>query len=304
MSDIEVGQVFGSWTVVEMLLRARGATRKIRCRCSCGRVVDVDYYKLRAGKSLRCKPCNLNEHRPSVTIPPGTRYGLWEVLGEAGTRRGSRLLQCRCACGLERQVSYSSLTGGQSRGCKKCVHRTPTTLQVGQVVGDWAILAETGRRKGNPYFLCRCTCGIEEEVCYSSLRREKSMRCTRCSQQERTSDAHRGPIASIWKSVLSGAVARGISIDITQEQAFAIYGAQRGRCALTGLEIELATSQNKRGTASLDRIDSALNYTADNVQWVHKTINRMKNMFSQDYFIEMCGLVAAHAVGPAKGVTL
>jgi hypothetical protein len=41
-----------------------------------------------------------------------------------------------------------------------------------------------------------------------------------------------------------------------------------------------------------DRIDSSKGYVVGNIQWVHKHINKMKNKYPQDHFIEMCRLVA------------
>lgn len=41
-----------------------------------------------------------------------------------------------------------------------------------------------------------------------------------------------------------------------------------------------------------NRKNSSLGYTTENVQWVHKDINRMKSDFSDNYFIEMCSNVA------------
>ena len=49
-------------------------------------------------------------------------------------------------------------------------------------------------------------------------------------------------------------------------------------------------------TASLDRIDSSKGYTTDNIQWVHKDINIMKNDYGNDYFIEICKKVAKNNV--------
>jgi len=46
-----------------------------------------------------------------------------------------------------------------------------------------------------------------------------------------------------------------------------------------------------RWTASLDRIDNNKGYIKGNVQWVLKDINKMKNIHTQDYFIELCKLV-------------
>lgn len=54
----------------------------------------------------------------------------------------------------------------------------------------------------------------------------------------------------------------------------------------------LRTNYNRYTTASLDRIDSARPYEPGNVQWVHKTINMMKQQFSQGVFIGWCHKVA------------
>ena len=45
---------------------------------------------------------------------------------------------------------------------------------------------------------------------------------------------------------------------------------------------------NKNRTASLDRIDSKLGYTSNNIQWVHKDLNYMKSDLDQSVFIEWC----------------
>jgi len=42
---------------------------------------------------------------------------------------------------------------------------------------------------------------------------------------------------------------------------------------------------------SLDRVNSNDYYHVDNIQWIHKHINIMKNKFETDYFIQMCKLV-------------
>lgn len=44
--------------------------------------------------------------------------------------------------------------------------------------------------------------------------------------------------------------------------------------------------------ASLDRKDSSVGYTKNNIQWVHKAINRLKTDFNQKKFIELCHLVS------------
>jgi hypothetical protein len=66
---------------------------------------------------------------------------------------------------------------------------------------------------------------------------------------------------------------------------------QKFKCAISGLPIDFGYGNNPK-TASLDRIDSNRGYFNDNVQWVHKDINLMKNFFDQNYFIQICKKVA------------
>ena len=82
-------------------------------------------------------------------------------------------------------------------------------------------------------------------------------------------------------------------LTVTMEQAWELFEKQNRKCALSGLPLNFPKDRNPHGgTASLDRIDSNGNYTLDNVQWVHKDINRLKNSFDQDYFINLCKLVS------------
>jgi hypothetical protein len=52
--------------------------------------------------------------------------------------------------------------------------------------------------------------------------------------------------------------------------------------------------KDNTSTASLDRIDSKVGYTKNNVQWVHKDVNNAKQDFEEDYFFNMCREVVAH----------
>jgi hypothetical protein len=85
-----------------------------------------------------------------------------------------------------------------------------------------------------------------------------------------------------------GAKSRSIPFEITIQDMWNLYVKQNKRCALTNLPIGFG----KNKTASLDRIDSNLGYTINNIQWLHKHINIMKQYFDNTYFCEMCKLVA------------
>ena len=81
---------------------------------------------------------------------------------------------------------------------------------------------------------------------------------------------------------------------ITKEYLWILYLLQNKKCALSGQNIYLAASRKdkKENTASVDRIDSSKGYIPENVQWVHKKINKMKYNYPQDHFIKLCEKVA------------
>ena len=46
----------------------------------------------------------------------------------------------------------------------------------------------------------------------------------------------------------------------------------------------------------MDRIDSTKGYIKGNVQWVHKTVNIMKNTFDNTLFINLCKKIAENNI--------
>jgi len=61
------------------------------------------------------------------------------------------------------------------------------------------------------------------------------------------------------------------------------------------LKIDLGSSKDDYGTASLDRINSVRGYEPDNVQWVHKTVNFMKQALSDKELLEWCQKIVDHS---------
>lgn len=99
---------------------------------------------------------------------------------------------------------------------------------------------------------------------------------------------------SYWYNVKQNAKKRNLVFDLDIKDAYSILERQKFICALSGLTIKTVKSfsKNKKDqTASIDRIDSTKGYTIDNVQWVHKIINKLKFDMDQKRFIELCGLI-------------
>lgn len=89
---------------------------------------------------------------------------------------------------------------------------------------------------------------------------------------------------------------RRMIVAIGRDDLIQMYLDQKGRCALTGAplvpEFGIAKKNNMR--PSVDRIDSSLNYTLDNVHIVAAIVNIMKNDMTRDQFVMWCRRVVEH----------
>lgn len=84
--------------------------------------------------------------------------------------------------------------------------------------------------------------------------------------------------------------------DFTKEYIWELFIKQNRKCIYSGIELQFAKDSSVAGrrsqTASLDRIDSTKGYEIGNVQWVHKTVNKMKQNLDEKVFLEFCNLIA------------
>ena len=154
--------------------------------------------------------------------------------------------------------------------------------------------------KKDGWWNVRCDCGVEKKISSGNMRHKNNVSCG-CHRNKKgeTHNAFRG-VGRLGNSVFNRfkihAKKRHILFDLTIEDAWNIFEKQNGECALSGIKLELPTDYRynwfTRSNASIDRIDSNKGYSLDNVQWVTKKINMMKQANSQSEFIEMCKLVA------------
>lgn len=100
--------------------------------------------------------------------------------------------------------------------------------------------------------------------------------------------------------VKSRAKRKDITCDIDAEFLLTLLERQEGKCAGTGRELlpSMYTAEKHRSdkdTVSVDRIDSNLGYTRDNIQLVGFHYNTAKNSFSDEEFINLCRDVVLNA---------
>lgn len=160
-------------------------------------------------------------------------------------------------------------------------------------------------------YVCRVKCGAcgAEKVLRSKAVRSDT-RCRSCNNIQRNRahfGKHKG-VGGLTRTFFgyfkNTARRRGILFAVTIEELSALFDQQGGRCALSGMELRFPIGTGYGGSLtdalspSLDRKDSSKPYTLDNVQWVHKLLNIMKNSLTQDQFVGICHQVADRHANP------
>lgn len=167
---------------------------------------------------------------------------------------------------------------------------------IGKRFHSWKVLAEDRSRRTKDGYVkvmwkCQCRCGKVQLIERYDLTHSKTRSCNACAKR-----GGYGEISGFyWANVKQGAKRRNITFSLSIKRAWELFVQQEGRCALSGVELVFTwRSANKEQTASLDRIDSSKGYVIENVQWVHKDINNMKQAMTESKFIELCTNVVMH----------
>ena len=92
----------------------------------------------------------------------------------------------------------------------------------------------------------------------------------------------------VYQNSKTKAKEKGWGFNLSKEFLILLYHKQEGLCALSGETLTISGDRRVSEMMSLDRIDSSLGYTIDNVQWVCVKYNFMKNEHELDTFIELC----------------
>lgn len=185
-----------------------------------------------------------------------------------------------------------------------------------QIFGELTAIERSGKSKnGHVIWLCQCSCGTRKNILQTHLLRDKIKTC-RGPVHRKEGENH--PDFTGYKEIpgdLVGNIKRHAlrskrrsrqlnkDYDLDAKFLYELWIEQDRKCALTGWSLYIPKSwSNDRSecTASIDRIDSNKGYLRDNVQWVHKDINRMKNIYNQEYFIAMAHSVASTHELPAE----
>ncbi len=115
-------------------------------------------------------------------------------------------------------------------------------------------------------------------------------------REAKRSTGYKNLSGSHWARIKASAKNRGLEFYISIEYAYSIYISQNQKCKLSGVDIVLCPLyyDKSNSTASLDRIDSSRGYIEGNIQWVHKSVNVMKQAMLDNEFIDWCRKISNH----------
>ncbi len=166
-----------------------------------------------------------------------------------------------------------------------------------QRFGRLVVLCYAGKNKHDQLICtCQCDCGKVKDILLPVLCRGDTVSCG-CYRRDQRWNGYEEINSTFWRDVQVGAIRRGYKFDITIEQVWDLFVRQNRQCALSGLPLTFVKKSYRHSaqqTASLDRINGDLGYTLDNVQWIHKSINRIKNVLNNNEFIAYCREVYLH----------
>lgn len=143
--------------------------------------------------------------------------------------------------------------------------------------------------------------------------------CLRCRNQMRgvwtRHELYSPQLDDYWSKYMpglrGGAKQRGIAVAIDKDDLLGLYLESGGKCAITGLPTDWksksrpsrhsdrrvrATNSRSYKAPSVDRIDSAGNYTLGNIQIVMSIVNTMKSDLPMDIFVAMCEQIVSNNI--------
>lgn len=235
----------------------------------------------------------------------GKQFGSWTVLKLIPYDPKIRMVEykCKCDCGTIKTIRadylFRRINKDGKLSCLKC-WRTKRARKnqdlVGKKIGNWLVLELINN--GETKYKCECQCERKTIRIMSAHHLFSCDKCKFClgAYNKRNCWTGCGELSGRqWSKYVWGAKKRKIKFNITVKYAWNLFLQQNRQCAISGLPIQFkpnTRSPYSELTASLDRIDSSKGYINGNVQWIYKEIQQMKWDLDEEYFIDMCNIIA------------
>ena len=285
-SYIKLGDIFNGWEVISESDTLPDQRKQWIIKCEHGKTKTCQTTFIKQ----KLRNCNITDCLYRIGQK---RFSLTIISERYKNSNGIYKIRVRCDCGNEKELFCQSLKTTQSCGCKN-----KKLFQIGDKIAEWTVIQESFSDKGIMKSLCQCSCGqkqiVENRSLNNTLEGKMNHRTTSCGCTRRV-DIY----AQYLRTIERGAKGRGLELSITATDIKELLEKQNHKCALSGLDIQLsntynAQTKNSVNDASIDRIDSSKGYTIDNIQWVNKYINFMKQDINQGDFINFCHIISNH----------
>jgi hypothetical protein len=169
--------------------------------------------------------------------------------------------------------------------------------------------------KGRKLELCKCdNCGIEFQKPQSEITRNQKLNrknfCSRtCVGKNNTKNfgdkksdydisrhsKNRKDGYTKFRYHFRNISKRNKELDVTVEDLKEVWNNQKGLCPYLGIELQLNSygkiKKDPITSASLDRIDSSRGYVKENIQWISRSMNYLKNDMSEQQVFEIMDLI-------------
>lgn len=145
-------------------------------------------------------------------------------------------------------------------------------------------------------WLWKCDCGNKKEILIYSVKIGNTTSCG-CNNHKK------GSLSYLWTgykeipgeffyNIQNSANKRKLKFNLSIKYLWKLYKKQNKKCAISGIKIGFHDEDGRKNSASVDRIDSTKGYIKGNIQWVHKTINKIKQTLSNKEFIQWCKIIS------------
>lgn len=257
-------------------------------------------------KATLCKHCmNLGNEVKVYKLEIGRKYNNLTVVEEleayiepCGKRR--RIVRFLCDCGNTDDFYLTHVVTGRKKSCEECNLAEGAQKRAEYYVGDRFGKLEiidfqydenysTSKRLA----VCKCDCGNVITKRPELLPKLENKSCGKCIPKwafNGVGDISQG----FFYRVKRNAEVRDIAFEISMDEAWKLFLAQDKKCALSGVDLKIRSTEKMIGTASIDRIDPDKDYTIDNIQWVHKDLNTMKMDMSEQEFYNWIKIIYKH----------
>lgn len=120
--EINIGDVFGDWTIIDLNCKSKHGARYVKCRCKCGIEKEVILSGLLHGKTTCCKSCS--KRKQTKVLKKGDKFKSWTVVEGPIYMNSTAYYKVRCECGTETyKLPVELLYTNRDFCCEKCAHK-------------------------------------------------------------------------------------------------------------------------------------------------------------------------------------